>query len=163
KWNGKPLQQKLGIEVAESMQPKGWSVEVAIPLRMVPGWSPGVAQVRGSVAVADCDSKAPLRMDTLMSTGEGKAGGAGAFVFSEGHELLDAFLENIHAKRSDIQFDKMADMGGDPGLERVVRVGKMVGVIGKEYLFFEIPAKEARDIRDFRVLDLAGDGRKSIV
>jgi hypothetical protein len=57
----------------------------------------------------------------------------------------------------------MADMGGDPGLERVVRVGKTVGVIGKEYLFFEIPVREVRDIRDFRVLDLAGDGRHSIV
>src|SRR5262245_38620185 len=38
KWNGKPLQPKMGIEVAESLQPKGWSVEVAIPLKMVPGW-----------------------------------------------------------------------------------------------------------------------------
>jgi hypothetical protein len=163
KWNGKPLTAKQGIEVAESMQPKGWSVEVAIPLKMVPGWSPGVAQLRGTVAVADCDSKSPLKMDVMMSTGEGRGGGSGAFVFAEGSDLLQAFLEQLHAKRTDVQFDKMADMGGDPGLERVVRVGKTVGVIGKEYLYFEIPVADVRDIRDFRVLDLAGDGKHSVV
>jgi hypothetical protein len=163
KWEGKPLVPKSGIEVAESLQPKGWSLEVAIPLRLVPGWSPGVAQVRGTVAVADCDSKAPLRMDVMMSTGEGRSGAAGAFVFAEGHDLLEAFLDTIHARRSDVQFDKLAQMGGDPGLERVVRVGKIVGVIGKEYLYFEIPVADPRDVRDFRVLDLGGDGRHSVV
>ena len=160
KWNGKP---KLppGLEVAEAMQPKGWSVEVAIPWRAVPGWSPGVAQVRGAVAVADCDSRAPLKLDAIMSTSEGRR--PGAFVLSEGSELLQAFLDHIGARRSDVVYNKLAQMGGDPGLERVVRVGKIVGVIGKEYLYFEIPVQDPHDIRDFRVVDLAGDGKHAVV
>jgi hypothetical protein len=130
---------------------------------MVPGWSPGVAQVRGAIAVADCDSKAPLRTDVVMSTDESRTRVTGAFVLSEGQELLGAFLEQVGAKRGDIQFNKMADMGGDPGLERVLRIGKTVGVIGKEYLYFEIPVADVRDIKEFRLLDLAGDGKSSVV
>jgi hypothetical protein len=56
----------------------------------------------------------------------------------------------------------MADMGGDPGLERVLRIGKVVGVIGKEFLYFEVPVQDARDIKDFRVIDLAGDRKNAV-
>jgi hypothetical protein len=101
KWaRGRP---PAGIEVAESMQPRGWSVEVAIPWKLVPGWSPGVAQVRGAVAVADADWKAPLKQDCTMSTSEGRA--PGALVLGEGDELMQAFLKQVGARKSDIVFD----------------------------------------------------------
>jgi len=159
KW-GSAKKTPPGIEVAEAMQPKGWSVEVAIPWRLVPGWSPGVGQVRGAVAVGDADSRVPLKQDAMMSTAERRIG---AFVLGEGDELYKAFLDAIGAKRTDVAFDRMYDMGGDPGLERVVRVGKVVGVIGKDYLYFEIPVQDVHDLKEFRVLDLAGDGKHSVV
>jgi hypothetical protein len=53
-------------------------------------------------------------------------------------------------------------MGGDAGAERVVRAGRVVLAIGREYLYFTIPARP-EDIRDFLVTDLTGDGKHAVL
>jgi hypothetical protein len=62
-----------------------------------------------------------------------------------------------------VKFDRVVEMGGDPGQERVVLAGPYVAVMGEEYHYVKLNVKAVGDISDFQVLNLAGDGKHSIV
>jgi hypothetical protein len=153
------------LEVAEALQPRGWSVELKLPAADIPGFSPRAVAMRGAVAVADCDSKLHLKTEKIMSTADGltKASQLGRFTFGETQDALAHFLKQQGLTPRDVVFDKPAEMGGDPGLERVVVAGQYLAVFGEEYHFVKLNVKNARDISDFRLVDLAGDGRYAMV
>ena len=48
------------VEAADSLQPKGWSVELAVPLRRIPGWGKGVPSLPFRFEVQDADGRPVL-------------------------------------------------------------------------------------------------------
>jgi hypothetical protein len=153
------------IEVAEALQAHGYSVEVRIPLNAIPGYSPRAMFLRGGIAVADCDSKVHGKTEKVIATGPRHARGSqlGRFTFGDVPDMLAHFLKSMGLTRRDVVFDRTYEMGGDPGLERVILAGPYIALMGEEYQFVKLNVKSPQDISGFQVLDLAGDGRRSVV
>jgi hypothetical protein len=153
-----------GVEVAESKQPQGWSVELRIALASVPGWGPGAALIHLGVGFTDVDSKSHPKVEgTLESSPLGSAKMLGTVEFGEGKQALEAFLRDRKLTTRDVLFDRPGRVTPQ-GSVRVVVAGPYVATIGEEYSYLKLPVGDPRkEIRDVRLVDLAGDGRESLV
>jgi hypothetical protein len=160
-----PARLAKALEVAEARQPRGWSVEVRLRTAAIPGFSARAMALRGGVAVADCDSKVHAKTEKIISSSNGhqNANQLGRFTFGETQDVVAHFLKQQGLTARDVVFDKSVEMGGDPGLERVVVAGQYLAVFGEEYYFVKLNVKSVRDISDFRLVDLAGDGKHAMV
>ena len=155
-WIGKPGPTP---RVADSLQKHGWSVELALPLRGLPGagsikGSPGVEV---AIELDDVDSFTARKIESVVSTGEI------LLAFEESAASLKGFLAQVHVRRGDITMDSLAQLDGEPGLERLVVAGKYVGVIGESYSYLELPVASAKDVLAVELADLGGTGRQSLV
>jgi hypothetical protein len=66
-------------------------------------------------------------------------------------------------KPADITLDKLADVDGDPGPERIIAAGRIVGAISDGFTFFSLPVASNKDVKEVRVVDLTGEGRSSVI
>jgi hypothetical protein len=154
-----PKKPVKGVEVAESLQPAGWSVEARIPLAQVPGWSPNAPLIKLAVAGYDCDSKAKPAIEATVETAPTKKFGTlGSTEFAEGHAAIEAFLKDRNLRKSDVMFDRPARVGGQ-GNARLVLAPPYLAVISDEYAYLQLPVASRADVKEVRVADLAGDGR----
>jgi len=151
RWGTKPAKN---VKAVSALQQAGWAVELAIPMSAIPGYKAGMP-LQYKAAVADCDSKAALKTERTVDS-------SGAIVFAEGDAALDGFLKDRNLRRSDIWFDKGVSLGGKAG-GRAVIAGKYLAFITDGYVFIELPIHQRADVKDARVVDLAGDGRQAIV
>jgi hypothetical protein len=151
RWGTKPAKN---VKAVSALQQAGWAVELAIPMSAIPGYKAGMP-LGYKASVADCDSKAALKTERTVDS-------AGSIVFAEGDAALEGFLKDRNLKRGDIWFDKGISLGGKSG-GRVVLAGKNLAFITDGYVFIELPVKQRADVKDARVVDLAGDGRQAIV
>jgi hypothetical protein len=153
------------MEVAEARQARGWSVEVRLPIAAIPGFSARAVAIRGGVALADCDSKLHAKTEKIMSSADGhqRVSQLGRFTFGETQDAVAHFLKQQGLTQRDVVFDKSAEMGGDPGLERVVVAGQFLAIFGEEYHFVKLNVQSVRDITEFRLVDLTGDGRYAMI
>jgi hypothetical protein len=151
RWGTKPAKN---IRAVSALQSAGWAVELAVPMSAIPGYKPGMP-LAYKAEVADCDSKAALKTERTLDS-------AGSIVFAEGDAALDGFLKDRGLRKSDIWFDKGISLGGKSG-GRVVLAGKNLAFITDGYVFIELPVKQRADVKDARVVDLAGDGRQALV
>jgi len=151
RWGTRPAK---GIKAVSALQQAGWAVELAIPMSVIPGYKVG-APLAYRAAVADCDSKAALKTERTVDS-------TGSIVFAEGDAALDGFLKDRNLKKSDIWFDKAISLGGKSG-GRAVAAGRFLAFITDGYVFIELPVKSRADVKEAKVVDLAGDGRSAIV
>jgi len=153
------------LEVAEALQTYGYSVEIRLPLRAIPGFRERAPSLVGAVSVADCDSKVLGKTEKVISSADGLGSSAqlGRFTFGETVDMVGHFLKSVGLGPRDVVFDKTFEMGGDPGKERVVLAGPYFAIIGEEYHYVKLNVQSPKDILDFRVLDLAGDGIHYVV
>jgi len=151
RWGTKPAKN---IKAVSALQQAGWAVELAIPMSAIPGYKAGMP-LQYKAAVADCDSKAALKTERTVDS-------SGAIVFAEGDAALEGFLKDRNLSRRDIWFDKGIALGGKAG-GRAVIAGKYLAFITDGYVFIELPIKQRADVKDARLVDLAGDGRQAIV
>jgi hypothetical protein len=154
------------IQMAEALQEKGYSVELCIPLKLIPGYRPGVSAFPGAVWVADSDSKARGRVETLMGTAP--SGKKGAFTFAQAKADLDGFLKDRGYPASAVRTKLSADVAGDRGAEQVVLVGRTIGIIGEglpggSFFYLDLPVQQPRDVYWLKVMDLNGDGKMELV
>jgi hypothetical protein len=152
--DGKPTR---GLQIADSLQPKGWSFEVAIPKARLPGFAKGVTQVPFELELHDADLFSERTAQDVVTSGAG-----GALVLEEGAQLYKQMLEELHIKPKDIWKDQMANMDGAPGMERVIVAGRIVAVLGESYSYMQLPVPK-KDILALRLVDLAGEGKTAIV
>jgi hypothetical protein len=143
------------VEVADSLQPKGWSVELAIQLRRIPGWGKGVPTLPFKFELRDADQFVEKKVQSVVGTDSGRLS------FAEGAELYKAFLAEFKLKRADVKLDTLAEMDGDPGLERVIWSGRIIGVLSDQYAVLQFPVP-AKDVLEVKVVDLSGH-KKSIL
>ena len=144
-----------GMKAVSALQEHGWAVEIGIPLDKLPGYKPGTPSLSYSLAFADSDSKASLKTERTVGT-------SGRIAFAEGESVIEAFLKDRGLKRSDVWWEKPISLGRKSG-GRAFFAGKYLAVISDGYVFIELPFRERKDLKDARVLDLAGDGRGAVV
>ncbi len=145
------------LSVEDTQQPKGWSIELELPLAKIPGWSAAAPAVDASVTFHDADSaedrktQDALAHDVALSLGSSSG-------------LFDRFLRDVRLKQKDLVLDQMADLDpSTPGEERVVAGGIILGVIADKYAFVELPVAAAADILKMQLVDLRGDGSKVVI
>jgi hypothetical protein len=141
------------VKAVSAMQPKGYAVELAVPLASLPGYKAGMP-LAYRAELADSDSKADSKTERTVVVD-------GTVVFAEGDSALDAFLNDRKLRRGDIWFDKGARLGGKSGA-RLVMAGRNLAAITDGYTYVELPIQSRSDVKDARLVDLAGDGRQAL-
>jgi hypothetical protein len=154
-----------GVQMAEAMQKHGYSVELGIPLKSIPGYRAGVPSIPGAVWVADSDSKAKGQTETIMATAASAK--QGSFSFAQAKADLTAFLKDKGYSAKDIRAKINADVVGDSRQEQVLLAGKTIGVVGDGvpgggYVFLDIGVP-AKDIYWLKVMDINGDGKGELI
>jgi hypothetical protein len=155
-WNGGAISRKSGIAVADSLQKVGFSVEASIPFARLRSYGKDVPTLPLAVEFDDADQLHDTKFDEKITTGDAR------LTFAEGEQLYHQFLDDLKLKPKDVQIDMMANMDGEPGDERVLIAGYIVGVLSDQYYYMKIPAKP-KDILAVKVVDLAGEGKFAIV
>jgi hypothetical protein len=145
------------VAVADSLQKRGWSVEIALPLARTPGHTKGAPAVPIAVELHDADMMTERRIQSVVATGEVRLS------FEEAAASLKQLLGELHLGRADLTLDTLAEMDGEPGLERVVAGGRYVGVVGTGWIYLELPVASPRDVLSVAVADLGGGGKSSLV
>ena len=150
---GKKLPKWVAVE--DTAQPKGWSVEIEVPLAKVPGWSASAASVGARVVLRDADElkDAADELAHPLTLGLG-----------DKPKLFDRFLRDTRLKKKDLRLDQLADVDrARKGKERVVAGGTILGVIGEQYGYVELPVASAADVLDVKLADLRGDGGRVVL
>jgi hypothetical protein len=138
-------------QVADSLQPKGFSIEARIPASRVPSFSGSTPSFELRINFHDADQAAggddtDIVLATTIELGDRK-------------DLLDDFLRNRNLKRSEIKFDAMADLDPDRrGKERLVAGGTVIGVLTDQFAYVTLPAQTAADVREVKLLPLGTGG-----
>jgi hypothetical protein len=153
-----PATPAKGVRAFSALQDKGYAVELELPLGTVPGYRAGMP-LKFKAEVADCDSKAQLKTERTVDT-------EGSIMFAEGDNALDSFLKDRGLRKSDIYFDRGVALGGKSGVRVLLAAGKdrqYLAAISDGFTYVELPYRARADLKDSRVLDLAGDGRQALV
>jgi hypothetical protein len=153
-WRGK---RGPKVAIADSLQKHGWSVELALPLAKVPGFVRGAPGVTVALELHDADMVTEHRIRNVVATGDVR------LALEEGAAALKQLLGELKLTRGELTLDTMAEMDGDPGLERVLAGGKYVAVLGNGYIYLELPVAGPRDVLSVAVADLGGAGKSSFV
>jgi hypothetical protein len=151
RWGTQPAKT---VKAVSALQQAGWAVELAIPMAAIPGYKAGMP-LPYKALVADSDSKASLKTERTVDT-------SGRIAFAEGDDALDGFLKDRHLSRSDIWFEKGISLERKAG-GRAVLAGRYLAFVTDGYVFLELPIKQRADVKDARIVDLAGDGRQAVV
>jgi hypothetical protein len=150
RWGKRPAKK---ISAVSALQEHGWAVELALPFSSLPGYKAGMP-LSYRAQVSDCDSKAKLTTERTLADG-------GRVVFAEVAGALDGFLKDRGLAKRDIWFDRGLSLGGNKGA-RVVLASRDLAVITDGYVYVELPFATRADVKDVRVVDLAGDRRQAV-
>lgn len=147
---GKPVPAAIKIE--DTLQDRGWSAELVIPLARIAGWGPGAPGLSLTINLRDADvAKIAAIEHTVTWTGALTVGNPAA--------SKDAFLAAAGLTAADVTTDTKAEL--DPaskGLERFVAGGDVIAVVSDHYAFVHLPVQRAADVVKVELIDLRGDG-----
>lgn len=150
------------VTAETSLQPAGWSVELAIPLARVAGY--GAATPGVTVGYTLRDGDVPGGKLAERTIGDQRAltlpGGAAAPA-----DPFPAFLAASGLSKASIALDTKVELdAGTRGLERVVAGKRVIGILGERFSFVQLPAERDDDvIGKIAVADLRGDGSKVVL
>lgn len=143
------------VQAADSLQPKGFSIEIAIPASAIPNMATATASLDLSVVFDDSDAATggdtqPLEVKQAIELSDRK-------------DLFDDFLSAVKLSKADIKFDQQAELDPDrKGKERVVAGGIAIGVITDQFAFVTLPAATAADVKKIELLPLGPRGQQVI-
>ena len=143
------------VQVADSLQPKGFSIEARLPAAALPGLSQATSTIQLRIVFHDAD-QATGGDDSdieLLATIE----------LADRKDLLDDFLRTVKLKRSDIRVDTFAELDPDRrGKERLIAGGTVIGVITDQFAFVALPAARAVDVKKVELLPLGARSQQVI-
>ena len=150
---GKAVPKWLSVE--DTLQDKGFSIEVVLPLAKVPGYSSGTPAITAKATFHDSDQATGKTTDDV---------GVGVrLAFAAKADLLRDFLRAVKAKPADVKLDQQADVDpGRDGTERVVVAGTALGVLADQFSYVTLPAQTAADVLEVKLVDLRGDGTRLV-
>jgi hypothetical protein len=150
-WLGKPVGG--AVEVQDSLQEDGWSMEAALPLQQLRGHGPGTPKLEYRITYADVDDRGkPAQRHA-----------AGTIRFPGATAVYLAFMRQTGLRRSDVTLDTLVNVDRAAGVERVIAGGNIVGILSDEFRYLTLPVQSAKDVLGVKVVDLGGHGRSSIV
>jgi hypothetical protein len=135
------------VQAADSLQPKGFSIEVAIPASVIPDMSSSVSQLALSIVFSDSDAATggdttPLEVKQPIELSDRK-------------DLFDDFLATVKLSKADIKTDLRAELDPDrKGKERLVAGGTVIGIITDQFAFVTLPAATPADVKKIELLPL---------
>ncbi|CAN5733828.1 hypothetical protein BH11MYX1_BH11MYX1_56370 [soil metagenome] len=142
-------------EVADSQQPKGFSIEARIPATRIPGYSASTPSFEMRIVFHDSD-RAAGGDDTELPL-------AVTIELGDRRDLLEDFLRTVHLKKTELGVDAMAELDPDRhGKERIVAGGTVIGVLTDQFAYVTLPVPTAGDVREVTLLPL-GPGRQQVV
>ncbi len=144
-----------GARADDSLLDDGWQLELAVPLRRIPGWGGSTPLVLGEVSYADVDRPG--------GAAEARPSFRGALHFSTHQPALRGFLSTAGLRPGDLRLDQLAQLDGLPGTERAVAGGRFLGVLTDSFAFIQLPLDSPGDLRRVEVIDFDGDGRSSLL
>lgn len=151
---GKPAPKWLSAE--DTLQPRGWSAEVIVPLARVAGWGPSVPAVSATVRLHDADVP---RLALTENTVEW----SGSLALGNADSLHGQLLAELHLTRDQVTLDATADLDPSvPGPERVIAGGTAVALLTDRYGYVQLPVARPADVLSVELVDLAGDGRRHV-
>jgi hypothetical protein len=144
------------LAIEDTQQPKGWSIELALPVAKLAAWTADTSSLDASVTFVDADdtevhTSEPLAKPITLSLG-GDAGPAPAKT-----DLYASFLRDAKLKKKDVVIDQAI------GDERIVAGGMVIGLVGARYTFVSLPVDSAADVKKMQLVDLRGDGKKQVL
>ncbi len=143
------------VVAADSLQPRGFSLEVRVPGGTIAGLSGSTPSLDVGIVFHDSDQATggddtDVAMPLTIELGDRK-------------DLLEDFLRSVRLKRSDVKLDQLANLDPDrKGNERIVAGGTVIGVLTDQYAFVSLPAASAADVRKVELLPL-GAGNQKVV
>ncbi len=143
------------VLAADSLQPKGFSLELRVPGKTIAGLSGSTPSLEVGIVFHDSDraTGGADREVTLPVTIE----------LGDRKDLLDDFLRSVRLTRSDVRLDQLANLDPDrKGNERIVAGGTVIGVLTDQYAFVSLPVTRSEDVRKVELLPL-GAGNQNIV
>ena len=143
------------VSAADSLQPKGFSVEVAIPGAAIPNMQPATAALELSIVFTDSDAATGANTTPL----EVKQ----PIELSDRKDLFDDFLAAVKLAKRDITLDVQAELDPDrKGKERLVAGGTAIGVITDQFAFVTLPAATPADVKKVELLPLGPNNQQVI-
>jgi hypothetical protein len=121
------------VMAADSLQPKGFSVELAIPAAAIPNYSASTPQFEVVATFHDSDAakggdETPLQI-------------AQPIELSDRKDLFTDFLSTVGLMESDVRYDELVDLDPDrPGKERLVAGRNVIGVLTEQFGYVTLPA-----------------------
>jgi hypothetical protein len=156
-WVGAPAP---GARASSSVRAEGWGVELLVPLDEVTEHREG-KPIPFKAELADCDAKARIQTERTIGT-------SGSIVLDEGNHAFASFLKACSLHKRDIYFDRELTLYGTETARVLLASGKdtqYLAALSEEgsFVFIKMPWRAPGDLRDGRILDLAGDGRQALV
>lgn len=143
------------VEAADSLQPKGFSVEVLIPAAAIAGYSPSTPAFQLNATFHDSDAATggdttPLAIEQPIELGDRK-------------DLLDDFLTTVRLRKTDIKLDQLVELDPDrKGKERIVAGGTVIGILTAQFAYVTLPAASPADIKRIELLPLGPKGQQIV-
>jgi hypothetical protein len=142
-------------EVADSLQPAGFSIELAVPAAAIPQLSTATSAVALRIVFHDSDQAAggaatPIELARAIELGDRK-------------DLLDDFLSTVRLGRADVRLDTLAELDPDrAGKERLIVGGTVIGVLTDQFAYVTLPAASAADVLEVTLLPLGPRGQQVV-
>lgn len=143
------------VQAADSLQPKGFSVEIAVPASAIPNLAAATASLALSVVFTDSDAATggdttPLAIEQAIE-------------LADRGDLFSDFLATVKLSKADIKLDTQAELDPDrKGRERLVAGGAVIGVITDQFAFVTLPAASAADVKKIELLPLGPRGQQVV-
>ena len=143
------------VEVADSLQPKGFSIEARVPVSRIAGFSASTPSFELVITFHDSDqATGGADTDVVLAT---------TIELGDRKDLLDDFLRQVRLKRGDVRLDQLANLDPDRrGNERIVAGGTVIGVLTDQYAFVSLPAASAAEVKKVELLALGTGGFKVV-
>jgi len=139
------------VQVEDTQEPKGWSLEIAVPTAKL-GASDSLD---AKITFTDADDEtvhSTTQLDDALTLTLGAAAPKATAA-----DTLDGFLRDTKLKKKDLTLDQTA------GGVHYVAGGKFLGVVGDKYSYVELPVDDAKDVKKIELADLRGDGKREVV
>ena len=135
------------VLAADSLQPKGFSIELAIPASTIPDFSPSTPTLSLRAVFHDSDAATGGNTKPIEI--------ARSIELSDRKDLLDDFLTTVHLQKADLKLDQLVELDPDrPGKERLVAGGTVIGVLTDQFAYVTLPAQSPADIKKIELLPL---------
>lgn len=143
------------VAVADSLQPKGFSIEARVPASAIPALGAATPSLELHVTFHDSDlamggDDADIPLDLTVELGDRK-------------DLMGDFLRAVKLRETDVKLDVLADLDPDRrGNERLVWGGTVIGVLTDQFAYVTLPVTRAADVREVKLLPLGPRGSQVI-